>query len=421
MDVRAELEALGVVRRGEFLLRSGDKTDVYADFRAVFKSPKVLATLAHRLSKLIDKDLFTNHNSFAVAGVPLGGVPYATLVAHILQKPLILVRDKPKAHGAKDEKSEPMDVLLLEDVVTAGTSVLQATKTLEAQGHRVRQVVCILDRRPAPFMPIFRPDANHGIPIASIFTCKYKEEKSKEMKLGGKRGLLEFASWRSKSRLIASIDVPDGAEFTKILGKVAPYVCAVKLHLDLLRFQSEAEKAKVYALIAELKEKFGFLVIEDRKFADIGSICLLQANLLPPFVDMVTCHGIAGPGALLELDKTGMGLLPVYQMSTENNLIDPIYSAKLADAMLRCKNIVGVISQERVPGYLTLCPGINLDQKLDHAGQTYRAPTLAIADFFIVGRGLCNADNVEAAAERYRVAIESTAHPAPPPALPAKL
>lgn len=399
MDLRQELWSAGVIRRGDFLLKSGQRSDRYADFRLVFRNPKLLANLSFQLSKLVKAS--NSGEPFAVAGVPLGGVPYATLLSHILQRPLVLVRDKPKDHGADEQKAACTDIVLVEDVVTAGTSVLQSAKLLQSQGYQVRQVVCILDRRLAPHLPLFSPDLIGGIPVASLFSAKlFLPPRPLEKRFGGKRQMLEEARERTKSNLIAALDLVDPVALLAAVEKVGPYVCAIKLHLDIVDF-SKMDKQKFHEALHGLKDKFGFLIIEDRKFGDIGSVNLQQLSMLPKWVDLVTCHAVTGLAAILELDKAGIGLLPVYQLSTQDNLIDPLYSAKVNNMLPFCKNVAGVISQDRVHGFLNLCPGINLDTKADGAGQTYRAPDASFADFFIVGRGLYQAQDISATAQRY--------------------
>jgi uridine monophosphate synthetase len=154
----------------------------------------------------------------------------------------------------------------------------------------------------------------------------------------------------------------------------------------------------------ELKHHHGFLLIEDRKFADIGAISLQQLERLPTCFDMVTVHAIAGQPALAELDKRGIGLLVVCQMSSAGNLLDKNYQTAAVAMTGKLNHAVGAVAQEAQPQLLTFTPGINIDTdvKRDAAGQQYKPPSATSGDLFIVGRGICAAPDPAAAALLYR-------------------
>jgi uridine monophosphate synthetase len=86
-----------------------------------------------------------------LCGVPYGAVPLATAVALENGKPLIMLRKEIKQHGlqklVEGHYQQGDVVLLVEDVITSGSSILETVTQLEAHGLVVKDVVVILDRQ----------------------------------------------------------------------------------------------------------------------------------------------------------------------------------------------------------------------------------------------------------------------------------
>jgi len=81
-----------------------------------------------------------------IAGVATSGIPMATLIAHRLKKPLVYVRPAPKGHGRgrqiEGTFKKGARVLLVEDLVSTGSSSLEAARALRRGGARLSQVLC---------------------------------------------------------------------------------------------------------------------------------------------------------------------------------------------------------------------------------------------------------------------------------------
>ena len=77
-----------------------------------------------------------------------------------------------------------------------------------------------------------------------------------------------------------------------------------------------------------MAEKHNFLLMEDRKFADIGNTCTLQlgggAHRIADWADMVTVHALPGPSILKSL--TSVGVVLVAEMSSEGSLTTTEYA-----------------------------------------------------------------------------------------------
>lgn len=144
MDLIAELKKCGAIKNGEFTLKSGHTSTVYCDLRVAASHPRLRHELSQQLALRVDDPA-----TACIAGVPLGGIPYACMVSHILDIPMVMVRDKRKDYGRQNLiEGDDMgrDYVLIEDVITTGGSVLETIGKLEAEGKRVSSVVAILDR-----------------------------------------------------------------------------------------------------------------------------------------------------------------------------------------------------------------------------------------------------------------------------------
>ena len=140
---RRELIQAGGVRFGDFTLKSGQKSNLYFDLRIIpsFRS----------LWSFVTWEMLAHINAELIAGVPIGGLPFACSLAYETGIPLILLRDKPKDHGMgkqiEGRYSAKQKVCLIEDVMTTGQSVIDAAKVLQENNLVVAQVIVIVDRR----------------------------------------------------------------------------------------------------------------------------------------------------------------------------------------------------------------------------------------------------------------------------------
>ena len=161
MSKLSELKAdlLPLVRKRAFLkltepirLSSGKMSDQYFDGRKITLHPETMALFGRAILELIDLDKID-----AVGGPSIGADPIATAVsifAWLERKkviPAFLIRKEPKSYGLQKQVEgtdlKPgMKVLVVEDVVTSGKSVLNAISVIESLGAKVAQIICLVDR-----------------------------------------------------------------------------------------------------------------------------------------------------------------------------------------------------------------------------------------------------------------------------------
>src|SRR6476659_4848072 len=149
---------------GEFTLRSGQVASEYFDKYLFESDPALLARVAREMVELLPAD------TDLLGGLELGGVPIATMVSSLTGRPALFVRKKAKEYGTCKLAEGPdvagRRVTLIEDVITTGGAVRDATRALREAGAVVELVVCAIDRSPAGQDPL----ADVGLEVRAVLT-----------------------------------------------------------------------------------------------------------------------------------------------------------------------------------------------------------------------------------------------------------
>ena len=138
-----------VIKFGNFTLASGKDSSYYIDLRLVPSFPHQFRKMIKNLQNLIiEKIGLDDFDSFA--SVPTGGLVVTSALAIETVKPLIYVRNKPKEHGTtksiEGKISAGMKVVMVDDVMTTGTSVLNGINQLKEAGLLVSDLYVIINR-----------------------------------------------------------------------------------------------------------------------------------------------------------------------------------------------------------------------------------------------------------------------------------
>lgn len=137
---------------GEFTLRSGQVASEYFDKYLFESDPALLARVADQMVALVPE------GTELLGGLELGGIPIVTALSARTGLPALFVRKQAKEYGtcklAEGPDVNGRRVTLIEDVITTGGAVRDATRALRGQGAIVQTVVCAIDRSPAEENPL---------------------------------------------------------------------------------------------------------------------------------------------------------------------------------------------------------------------------------------------------------------------------
>lgn len=150
--------------KGDFVLRSGKRSNRYFDKFLFETDPALLRRLGKQLGALVPSE------TQRLAAPELGAVLLGGAVSLETGLPLILVRKEPKGYGTSKQIEGRFQaaerVTVIEDVVTTGGDSLRSAQVLRDAGLDVIHLVVVLDRgeggeenvRKAgiPYTPLFR-------------------------------------------------------------------------------------------------------------------------------------------------------------------------------------------------------------------------------------------------------------------------
>ena len=141
------------VRHGDFVLASGQRSSFYIDCRLTTMSAEGMALIGREGLRAIRQAAW---NASAVGGLTLGADPvaYAIAAASWAEGPPLdafTVRKEPKQHGTQrlieGNFRAGATVVVVEDVITSGSSALRAIEAVLAERGGVAGVLVVVDRQ----------------------------------------------------------------------------------------------------------------------------------------------------------------------------------------------------------------------------------------------------------------------------------
>lgn len=428
---------LGIIKFGDFTLKSGIQSPFYIDLRPLASSP----TLLKELSELLLEEV-KNQEYQLICGVPYAALPMATAMSLKSEIPLIIKRKENKGYGTKKMLegifSEGQTCLLVEDVITSGKSLFETIEEVNREGLKVKDIVVVLDREQGGIELLKEKGYNvhklfsienvinilhkhellkddevvkikdflKGKPIVSTKKPRVKYEDKLELQQHPMAKKLLQIAIAKKSNLIASLDATKAPEVLNLARELGDYVVAIKLHTDIIKDFS----ANYISQIKEIAKEKNFLLFEDRKFGDIGNTQQLQFEQgvykIAEWANLITSHVIAGEESLKVFgDK--VGVVTIAEMSCQGTLTDDGYKQKAIQISEKASNVIGCVAQSELPDQLLLfTPGVNLNSKRDSKGQQFNTPEKVFkenyTDFIIVGRGIYASENPVEEAKKYQ-------------------
>jgi orotate phosphoribosyltransferase len=142
-DLQFELETHDLIKYGDFTLASGKKSSLYIDLKGVSGYPKLFKRITYEMIEILP-------SSGQIVGMATAGIPFAASIGLHLDKSFGYARSEIKSHGTGQviegniSKKEP--IILIEDVVSTGGSLIKTILVLREQGYEVNQAICVVDR-----------------------------------------------------------------------------------------------------------------------------------------------------------------------------------------------------------------------------------------------------------------------------------
>ncbi|UYZ23551.1 orotate phosphoribosyltransferase [Mesobacillus jeotgali] len=139
-----EIEAVSLQPENPFTWSSGLKSPIYCDNRLTLSFPPIRRRVAEGLKSLIVEHF---PEAEMIAGTATAGIPHAAWVSELLDLPMTYVRSKAKGHGKGNQiegkVTQGQKVVVVEDLISTGGSVIEAVEALREAGCVVLGVVSI--------------------------------------------------------------------------------------------------------------------------------------------------------------------------------------------------------------------------------------------------------------------------------------
>jgi len=144
------LNSIGALQFGAFKLTSGKMSPYYIDLRIVPSVPDAFQKICNFYVGFV-KDEVGEKDFERIVGIPVAGIPFATIIAYNLKKPFLYIRKGARLHG-RQRRIEGIlapgnRVLLIDDLITTGLSLKKAAKTITAEGGVVTDAAVLIDRQ----------------------------------------------------------------------------------------------------------------------------------------------------------------------------------------------------------------------------------------------------------------------------------
>ncbi|ALC80998.1 MULTISPECIES: orotate phosphoribosyltransferase [Bacillus] len=138
------IEAVFLKPNDPFTWTSGMLSPIYCDNRITISYPEVRNDIAEGFKAIIEEKF---PDVEMIAGAATGGVPHATLLSDRLGLPMSYVRSKPKGHGKGNQiegkATDGQKVVIIEDLISTGGSVIKVANALKQAGCEVLGVLSI--------------------------------------------------------------------------------------------------------------------------------------------------------------------------------------------------------------------------------------------------------------------------------------
>lgn len=141
----------GCLKFGSYSIKSGAQSPYYIDLASLLSSPKDLSIIADLAAEEVQK-IAVNDRIDLLASIELKGALILPSIACRTNLPCVVVRKEEKTYGATGRTAGALvrrgnAVLFFDDVISEGTSKLEAIRPLEQLGARIEHILVVVDRQ----------------------------------------------------------------------------------------------------------------------------------------------------------------------------------------------------------------------------------------------------------------------------------
>ena len=285
------------VKFGNFTLKSGIQSPIYFDLRVIISHPDVMKQVSELLW-IASKNCSIPYAS--ICGVPYTALPLATCISAYHDIPMLIRRKEAKSYGTKKLVEGQFctgDVcLVIEDVVTTGSSVRETVEALTSEGLKVHDAVVLLDREQGgkENLAATGVQLHSVISISQLLDCLLKVDKIDQAMVDSVKrflaenhclpfllepskdsNLMKVVSHQDRAQmcthpvgrrlfeimnlkrtnLALSADVDSSHRLLQLADDVGPYICVLKTHVDILKDFTLATMKVIMAM-------YGFLLLK---------------------------------------------------------------------------------------------------------------------------------------------------------------
>jgi uridine monophosphate synthetase len=141
-----KLYQYNMIKFGDFILKSGAKSDIYIDVRSSISHPDLFKIICDTYCNEI-KDIEFKF----ICGIAYSALTFASAIAYKENIPMLLKRKEAKQYGTKKllegDYHKGGTCIIIEDVITTGSSILETIDVLEEHGINVINIVTLIDRQ----------------------------------------------------------------------------------------------------------------------------------------------------------------------------------------------------------------------------------------------------------------------------------
>lgn len=159
-----------------FVLSSGKSAPMYLDHRLIFSEPALRRLVVQEWCQALsaaypELTASAGRGLVVFAGTATAGIAPAYALAEAFSCGFVYVRSKAKEHGLKSSIEGHIppgaSVIVVDDMVTTGGSVLAAAEQIRQAGHAVLACTCISSHHLEGAQRAFR---RHSLPLVHLFT-----------------------------------------------------------------------------------------------------------------------------------------------------------------------------------------------------------------------------------------------------------